>query len=84
MLHITRLGLFYQEVPRVNVFRSLSCSQSIRQRIRRRTVTLFQSSLEFPDLGTQSSRLVQLDLFSPLRRTPLLQRSGLAEEWKQI
>ena len=43
---------FHQEAPRVDVFRSLSSSKSIRQRIRRRTVTLFQSSLEFPDLGT--------------------------------
>ena len=34
-------SLLYSEVPRVNVFRSLSCSQSIRQRIRRRTVTLY-------------------------------------------
>ena len=43
----------YPEAPRVNVFRSLSCSHSIRQRIRRRTVTLYlQSSLEFPNLGT--------------------------------
>ena len=31
----------YAEVQRVNVFRPQSCSQSIRQRIRRRTVTLY-------------------------------------------
>ena len=34
-------SFLYPEVPRVNVFRSLSYSQSIRQRIRRRTVTLY-------------------------------------------
>ena len=46
-------SFLYPEVPRVNVHRSLSCSQSIRQRIHRRTVTLyFKSSLEFPDLCT--------------------------------
>ena len=36
---------------------------------------VFQSSLEFPDLGTQISGTVQLD---PLRKTPLLQRSMLS------
>ena len=46
-------SFLYPEVPRVNVFRSLSCSQSIRQKFRRRTVTLyFNLHLEFPDLGT--------------------------------
>ena len=34
-------SFLYRKVPRVNVFRSLSCSQSIRQRIRRRAVTLY-------------------------------------------
>ena len=35
---------------RVNVFRSWSCSQTIRQRIHRRTVTLgFQLTFQFPD-----------------------------------
>ena len=34
-------SFLYLEVPCVNVHRSLSCSQSIRQRIRRRTVTLY-------------------------------------------
>ena len=34
-------SFFDPEVPRVNVFRSLSCSQSIRQRSRRRTITLY-------------------------------------------
>ena len=33
-------SFLYPEVPRVGVFRSLSCSQSIRQRICRQTVTL--------------------------------------------
>ena len=42
----------YPEIPRVNVLRSLSCSQSIRERIRRRTVALnFNFHLGFPDLG---------------------------------
>ena len=47
---------------------------------------MFRSSLEFPDLGTFISGIVQLDLLSPLRKTPLLQRSGLSssEEWIQI
>ena len=45
-------SFLYPKVPRVNVFRSLSCSQSIRQRIRRRAVTLyFNLSLEVPDPG---------------------------------
>ena len=35
------LSFLYPKVPRVNVFRSLSCSQSIRHRIRHRTVTLY-------------------------------------------
>ena len=34
-------SFLYPEVPRVNVYRSLSCPQSIRQRIRRRTFTLY-------------------------------------------
>ena len=34
-------SFLYPEVPRVNVLRSLSCSQSIRQRSRRRTFTLY-------------------------------------------
>ena len=34
-------SFLYPKVPRVNVFRSISCSPSIRQRIRRRTVTLY-------------------------------------------
>ena len=33
-------SFLHPEVPRVNVLRSLSCSQSIRQRICRRTITL--------------------------------------------
>ena len=36
---------------------------------------VFQSSLEFPDPCIWISRIVQFDLLSPLRRTPLLQRS---------
>ena len=34
-------SFLYPEVARVNVLRSLSCSQSIRQRILRRTITLY-------------------------------------------
>ena len=34
-------SFLYPQVPRVNVFRSLSCSPSIRQSIRRRSVTLY-------------------------------------------
>ena len=34
-------SFLHPEVPRVDVFRSLSCSQSIRQRIRCRTATLY-------------------------------------------
>ena len=34
-------SFLYPKVPRVKVFRSVSYSQSIRQRIRRRTVTLY-------------------------------------------
>ena len=42
-------SFLYPEVPCVNVLRSLSCSQSIRQRIRRRNVTfVFQSSFGMP------------------------------------
>ena len=45
-----------------------------------------QPSLEFPDPCIWISSIVQFDLLSPLRRTPLLQRSGLSssEEWIQI
>ena len=65
----------------VNVFRSCSCSQSIRQRIdssKNSSLSchiVSQSSFEFPDLVTQISGIVQLDFLSPLRKTPLLQRS---------
>ena len=34
-------SFLYPEVPRVDVLRSLSCSQSIRQIIRRRAVALY-------------------------------------------
>ena len=59
------------------MFRSWSCSQSIRQRICRRAVTLYFN------LRFKITKIVQLDLFSPQRRTPLVQRSGLSssEEW---
>ena len=67
---------------RVNVLRSLSCSQSIRQRIRCHFV--FQSSWEFPDLGKYISRIVQIDLLSPLRKTPPLQRSMLSSSEASI
>ena len=39
---------------------------------------LFQCSMEFPDLGTKISGTVQLDLLSPFRKTPPLQRSMLS------
>ena len=39
---------------------------------------VLQCSSEFPDLGTRISGIVQLDLLSPLRKTPLLQRSMLS------
>ena len=47
---------------------------------------VFQPSLEFPDPGLKISGLIQLGLFSPLRKTPPLQRSRLSssEAWIQI
>ena len=47
---------------------------------------VFQPSLEFPDPGLKISGLIKLGLFSPLRKTPPLQRSRLSssEAWIQI
>ena len=51
-------------------------SQSIRQKNSPSSCHfVFQSTLEFPDLDAQISGIVQLDLLSPLRKTPLLRRS---------
>ena len=72
-------SFLYPEVPRVVVLRSLSCSQSIRQRMRRRTVTLcFNLHWNSQILVHRSQGMVQLDLLSPLRKTPLLHRSMLS------
>ena len=61
------------------MLRSLSCSQSIRQRIRRRTVTLyFNLHWNFQILVHRSQGIVQLDLLPPQRKTTLLQRSMLS------
>ena len=68
-------SFLYPKVPRVNVFRSLSCSQPIRQRIRRRTFTLYFNSQILVFLN---SRIIQRELLSPLRKTPRLQRSRLS------
>ena len=72
-------SFLYPEVPRVNVLRSLSCSPiDPSKNSPSNCHFVFQSSLEFPDLGTQISGIVQLDLLSPLRKTPPLQRSMLS------
>ena len=80
-------SLLNPKVLRVNVFRSMSCSQSIRQRIRRRAVTLyFNLHRKSQILVFKISGLIRLDLLSPLRRTPLLPRPRLSssEVWIQI
>ena len=69
------------------MFRSLSCSQSIPSRIRRRTVTLhFYLLWNCQMLVYRSPGIVQLDLLAPLRKTPPLQRSMLSSSdvWIQI
>ena len=62
-------SFLYPEVPRVNVFRSLSCPQSIRQRIRRRTVTSYSNLRWNSQILVHRSRIIQFDLLSPLRKT---------------
>ena len=72
------------KVQCITVFRSGSCSQPIRQRICRRTVTLYFNLHWNSQIHVKGS---QLDHFSPLRRTPpLLRRSGLSnsEAWTKI
>ena len=76
-----------QKVPRVNVLRSLSCSQSIRQRIRRRTVTLyFNLHWNSQILVHRSQGYSNLTFFNHSVRTPPFQRSRLSssEAWIQI
>ena len=72
-------SFLYPTVPRVNVFRSGSCSQPIRSKNSPSNCHFVcQPSMAFPDPGFQISGIVQLDLLSPPRKTPLLQRSMLS------
>ena len=70
-------SFLYPKVPRVNVFVSFVVLLPIgpSQNSPKSCHFVFQPSLEFPDPGIQNSGLIQLDLLSPLRKTPPLQRS---------
>ena len=76
----------HTEMSCVSVFRSESCSHTIRQRLRRRTVTFDFNYHLNSQIHVCISRTVHLDLLSPLRGTPLLPRSKLSssELWIQI
>ena len=69
-------SFLHRDISNADVFRSWSCSQAIRQRIRRHLG--FQLSIECPNPSRLTSQIVQLVLLSQLRGTLLLSHSVLS------